>query len=100
MSEDPARDLADEVRAMLDTHACFQAEPPLIGVIELRRRLATLDAARTPALDVERLVRAMRWAGIRCEPEYATVEDAARQLAGDYASSMLDALAAPPEPGS
>ena len=56
------------------------------------------EAARTTALDVERLARAMRWAGIRCEPEYATVEDAARQLAGDYASPMtLAALAEPKE---
>lgn len=41
------------------------------------------------ALDVDRLERAMRWAGIRAEPDFATLAEAARQLAGDYASPLL-----------
>ena len=87
---------------MLDTHACFQAEPPLIGVIELRRRLATLDAARTPALDVERLARAIRnalWPNWVNEPDRPSLfwhADAAK-VAAEY--DRLAALATPPEPG-
>jgi hypothetical protein len=61
-------------------------------VVVLDDVLRALDSIEEGArgLDVERLARAMRWAGIRSEPDFPTIEDAARQLAGDYASSLLD----------
>jgi len=82
----------ENVRSVYPPGAEFWADDRRQKLDNLRALLDALDAGprSEDGLNEERLERAMRWAGIRAEPDFATLTEAAHQLAGDYRFLTLE----------